>query len=251
MGIDFEKVILAYRTLGRGNIYVSGMAFDPRWNTLPLTGFIVVMAQNIAIGSASPDQEGMLSLVAGEYPQGIDAGGGQVEVVPLSGSLKGQAFGDANSAPRRPQRAQETAAEWKGRVGDMPAFSKPGVFLIKAGEKEYCVSVRASEKEGLMQFIRGSQVPTLGRVPHTVVDYGPAENLRKYQYGYSRTFELFLPFVLLATLALLAEGWLANPLRARSATPQAQSKQDIVGTEKAGDMGLAAGSEILAGRGAG
>lgn len=278
IGIDFDRVVLAYRTLGRGNIYVSGTAFDPRWNTLPLTGFIVVMAQNIAIGGASLDQDGMLSLVAGEYPQGVPStdlgqtltGGGQVEVVPLSGSLGSQtpsaAFGDANSASSRPQSLQETAAEWKGRISDMPAFSRPGVFLIKAGDKQYCVSVRASEKEGLMQFIRGSQVPTLGRVPHTIVDYDPAEDLRKYQYGYSRTFELFLPFILLATLVLLAEGWLANPLRAKSARAQPQGKRDLAETEKADDMwrgrpGLASrrqdavgteqGQDALATRGAG
>jgi Aerotolerance regulator N-terminal/von Willebrand factor type A domain len=241
MGIDFEKVVLAHRTLGRGNIYVSGTAFDPRWNTLPLTGFIVVMAQSIAIGGASFDQDRMLSLAAGDYPKGIDAGSGQVEIVPLGGQAADQSD---NSKPTG-------RIQWKGRAGDIPAFSQPGVFLIKAGEKEYCVSVRASEKEGLMQFIRGSQVPTMGRIAHTVVDYDPAEDLRKYQYGYSRTFELFLPFVLLATLALLAEGWLANPLRARSATTQAQGKHDIAEIEKAGDTDGRTQREFAVGRGAG
>jgi len=152
----------------------------------------------------------MLSLVAGEHPQGIDAGGQQVEVVSLAGGLKGD--------PASSRTTDGAATPWKGQVGEMPAFSKPGVFLVKTSDKEYCVSVRSSEKEGLMQFIRGSQVPALERIAHTVLDYDPADDLQKYQYGHSRTFELFLPFVLLATLALLAEGWLANPIRARLQT---------------------------------
>ncbi len=198
VGINFEKVILAHRALGRGNIYVSGTAFEPRWNTLPLTGFLVVMAQSIAVGGASFEQDAQLSLVAGEHLQGIEAAGQQVEVASLIG--------------------QDEA--WKGQVGEIPAFSRPGVFLVKAGQKEYCVSVRSSEKEGLTQFVTGSQVPALERITHTVLDYDPTDDLQKYQYGHSRTFELFLPLVLLATLALLAEGWLANPLRARSAATQ-------------------------------
>lgn len=239
MGIDFEKVVLAQRALGQGNIYVSGTAFEPRWNTLPLTGFLVVMAQSIAVAGASSEQDTMLSLVAGEYPQGIDSGGGQVEVASLGGSLPQGRDGNP----------------WKGQVNEMPAFSKPGVFLIKAGEKEYCVSVRSSEKEGLMQFIRGSQVPTLERITHTVLDYDPTDDLQKYQYGHSRTFELFVPLVLLATLALLAEGWLANPIRARQ-----QARPEPAGGSPKGDpaaLGLTDGDgnrpdrEILAGRGAG
>jgi len=228
MGIDFEKVVLAHRALGQGNIYVSGTAFEPRWNTLPLTGFLVVIAQSIAVAGASSEQDTMLSLVAGEYPRGIDAGGGQVEVASLGGSLPQGRDGNP----------------WKGQVSEMPAFSKPGVFLVKTVDKEYCVSVRSSEKEGLMQFIRGSQVPALERITHTVLDYDPTDDLQKYQYGHSRTFELFLPLVLLATLALLAEGWLANPIRARlQARPEPAG-----GSLPQGRDGNRPDREILAGR---
>jgi len=241
MGIDFEKVILAHRALGRGNIYVSGTAFEPRWNTLPLTGFLVVMAQSIAVAGASFEQDAQLSLVAGEYPRGIDAGGQQVEVVSLMGDAA-----EWHGLPARENTAR-MAVPHPGQVNDMPAFSKPGVFLVKAGEKEYCVSVRSSEKEGLMQFIRGSQVPALERITHTVLDYDPAEDLQKYQYGHSRTFELFVPLILLATLALLAEGWLANPIRAKSATMQPAGGSLPQGR----DGNRQAEREILAGRGVG
>jgi hypothetical protein len=193
-GADFEKVIFAHRELGGGNIYVSGTAFDPRWNTLPLTGLMVVIAQSMAIGGESFEQEAMLSLVAGEPPKGIDAGEQPLEVLSFVGD----------------------PVDWEGQVGDMPVFTKPGVYQIKASNREYCISVRSSDKEGLTQFVEGSQIPALEKITHTVVDYDPTDELEKYHYGHSRTFELFLPLVILATIALLAEGWLANPVRAKS-----------------------------------
>ncbi len=204
LGADLDKVILAHRELGKGNIYVSGTAFDPQWNTLPLTGFVVVMAQSIAVAGASLEQDGVISLAAGQQAQGIAAGAQQLDIVPLAGD----------------------AAEWKQQGGDSLVFSKPGVYLVKGGEKEYRVCVRSSEKEGLTQFLGGTQVPTLEHVTHSVVDYDPTEDFAKYHYGQVRTFELFLPLVLLATLAMLAEGWLANPIRAKSGSAEEIEKRE-------------------------
>ena len=192
-GADFEQVVFAHRPLGGGNIYVSGTAFDPRWNTLPLTGLMVVMAQSMATGGESFEQEAMISLVAGETPKGIEAGQ-SLEILSLVGD----------------------PVQQEDQINEIPPFAKPGVYQVKAGDKEYCISVRSSEREGLTQFIEGSQVPALERITHTVVDYDPSAELEEYHYGHSRTFELFVPLVLVATLALLVEGWLANPVRAKS-----------------------------------
>jgi len=152
------------------------------------------MAQTIAIEGTSFEQDSMVSLVAGETPERINAGVQQAEFLSLTGD----------------------AIEWKGPANEMPAFSKSGVYLVKSGDKEYCVSVRSSDKEGLTQFVTGSQIPDLARIKHEIVDYDPAEGFEKYHHGQSRTLNLFLPLLLLATLALLVEGWLANPRRARS-----------------------------------
>jgi len=230
LGIDFEKVIFARRELGKGNIYVSGTAFDPRWNTLPLTGLIVVMAQSIAVEGTALEQDSMLSLVAGESPKGINAGGQQVEVTCLAGD--------------------ET--DFKSQAIDMPVFSKSGVYLIKAGNKEFCVSVRSSPKEGLMQFLQGTQVPAMEKITHSIVNYNPADDLQKYHAGQTRTFEMFLPFVLLATLALLAEGWLANPIRARAEKATRPESTQAAGRNKQpGDALSTSDQEVLIGREAG
>ena len=222
-GADFENVLFAHRELGGGNIYVSGTAFDPRWTTLPLTGLMVVAAQRMATGGESFEREAMLSLVAGETLKGIDTGGQQVEVTSLVGD----------------------PVEWEGQVGEMPVLTKPGVYQVKAGDKDYCVSVRSSEKEGLTQFVEGSQIPALEKITHTVVDYSPTDELEKYHYGHSRTFELFLPLVILATIALLAEGWLANPVRAKS-----EEVAPLEGSGRSEQMGES-GRELLMSRGVG
>jgi len=230
LGIDFERVVFAHRELGEGNIYVSGTAFDPRWNTLPLSGLIVVMAQSIAVEGTALEQDSMMSLVAGESPKGINAGGQQVEVTCLAGD--------------------ET--DLKGEAIDMPAFSKSGVYLVKAGNKEFCVSVRSSPKEGLTQFLQGSKIPAMEKITHSVVDYDPADDLQKYHAGQSRTFELFLPLVLLATLALLIEGWLANPIRARAEkTTRSESTQAAGQGKQPGETLSTSGQEVLVSGGAG
>ena len=230
LGIDFERVVFAHRELGKGNVYVSGTAFDPRWNTLPLTGLIVVMAQSIAVEGTALEEEAMLSLLAGESPKGINPALQQVEVTCLTGD--------------------ET--DLKGQAMDMPVFSKSGVYLVKAGNRDFCVSVRSSPKEGLTQFLKGSKVPAMEKITHSVVDYNPADDLQKYHAGQSRTFELFLPLVMLATLALLAEGWLANPIRARAETTKhSESTQAADQGKQPGDALSTSGREVLVSGGAG
>jgi hypothetical protein len=134
----------------------------------------------------------------------------------------------------------------------MPAFSKSGVYLVKSGDKEYCVSVRSSDKEGLTQFIAGSQVPALERITHEIVDYDPTEGFEKYHHGQSRTYNMFLPLLLLATLALLVEGWLANPRRAKSdETAQSKVARQAAPTEQSDNTGDAPSPEVLVSGGAG
>jgi hypothetical protein len=230
MGTGFDQVILANKKLGSGNIYASGTAFDPRWNTLPLTGLIVVMAQSVATEGTWLEQDSMISLVAGQQPDGINLGAQQADVLSLAGE----------------------PIEWKGPASEMPAFSRPGVYLAKSGDREYCVSVRSSDKEGLTQYVQGSKIPALNRVTHEIVDYDSSEGFDKFHIGQSRTFNMFLPLVLLATLALLVEGWLANPIRARAekaaqgkGVPQAVSEQQAEGAIDS------AGSEVVVSGGAG
>ena len=64
-----------------------------------------------------------------------------------------------------------------------------------------------------MQFVTGSRIPAFQGLGHEIVDFDPGERFARYHQGQNRTFNLFLPLLLLATAAWLAEGWLANPVR--------------------------------------
>ncbi|GAG22426.1 unnamed protein product, partial [marine sediment metagenome] len=53
LGIDFQKVVITHKKLNKSNIYVSGTAFTSRWNTLPSSGLLVMIAQRIAVAGSS------------------------------------------------------------------------------------------------------------------------------------------------------------------------------------------------------
>jgi hypothetical protein len=188
LGIDSEKVVIAHKQLGQGNIYVSGTAFAPQWNTLPLTGLLVVMTQRMAVGGGSSEGQRTLSLVAGERPRGIIAEGSEVEILSLVGD----------------------PMDWKGKEQEIPPFPRAGVYLVRAGDDKYCISVRASEKEGLEKFVEGSQIPIIGQMAHKILPYDEAEDFGRHHKGQARVIESYLFLLLLATLALLAEGWLGS-----------------------------------------
>ncbi len=212
-----KKVVLAQRAVGKGNIFVSGIAFSPRWSTLPLSGLGVVLAQRMAVcrvglappmsplaggsGGASPtlptgSKNAVFSLVAGERPPVLPADG-DVELLSLSGD----------------------ALEWKGRPTELPAFPRTGVYLATMGDRKSCLAVRASPKEGDWQFVEGTSVPILGPVAHTVVPFEAQADYAKYHAGQARVTELYVPLLVLATIALLLEGLLgAARVRSRSAS---------------------------------
>ena len=205
LGVDFQKVAVAHRKMGRGNIFLSGTAFTSRWNTLPSSGLFVMIAQRMAVTGSSSSQEGILSLVAGERPRGISAKGGEIEVLSLVGD----------------------SMDWKGREQEMPAFPRTGVYLVTAGDKKYCISVRASEKEGLEQFVEGSEVAALGQIENKIIPFDEAADFEQYHKGQARSVELFLPLLLLATLALLAEGWLGAPRLSRAGQDKVQDTETV------------------------
>jgi hypothetical protein len=213
LGVDFQKVVIAHRNLSKGNIYVSGTAFNSRWNTLPSSGLLVVIAQRMAVAGSSSEQEGAISLVAGEHPRGIRAQGGEVEVLSLVGD----------------------SMDWKGKEQEIPAFPRAGVYLVTAGDNKYCISVRASEKEGLEKFVEGSEMPALGQIAHQILPYDEAVDFEQYHKGQARSVEMFLFLLLLATLALLAEGWLGAPRLSRAGqekTPEAETVSEISESNK-------------------
>jgi len=213
LGADYQNVALGQRSLGKGQVFVSGTAFDRRWNSLPHLGMLVVMAQRMAL-SGDVDQDGtMVSLVAGQKTrrvgESIDeevAGTEEVKVISLVGDT----------------------LDWNGPASQIPAFVRMGVYLIEGEKGKTCVSVRASEKEGIEQYIEEEEVPILGRLVHKVTPYEEGEDFSDFQERSAfAKVRFYLPLLLVATLVLLAEGLLAN-----QAQRQRSSEEELIGKSR-------------------
>jgi hypothetical protein len=198
LGAGVKKVVLAHKALGKGNLFLSGVAFSGRWSTLPLSGLGVVLAQRMAVAGGSGNGAHIVPLVAGERPPTWPAEG-QTELLSLTGD----------------------ALEWKGPAAEMPAFPRTGVYLATAGGEKYCISVRASPKEGEYQFVGGSRVPILASTAHTVIPFAADEDYTQYHAGQARAVPLYIPTLLLLTLVVLCEGLLgaSGIRRSREAGP--------------------------------
>lgn len=198
LGAGAKKVVLAYKASGKGNLFLSGVAFSSRWSTLPLSGLGVVMAQRMAVAGGSRNGSRIVSLVAGERPP-VWPAEGETELLSLSGD----------------------ALEWKGLATEMPPFPRTGVYLATAGGEKYCISVRASPKEDEYRFVEGSHVPILTSAAHTVIPFAPDEDYTQYHAGQARTVELYIPMLLFLTLVVLFEGLLgaSGIRRPREASP--------------------------------
>jgi hypothetical protein len=121
------------------------------------------------------------------------------------------------------------ALEWKGRPTEMPPFPRTGVYLATTGEKKCCLSVRASPREGESRFVEGAEVPVLGAIAHTVIPFEADADYGEYHGGQARVTELYIPLLMLATLAALVEG-LLGASKIRSAAGRASSSH--MGTHK-------------------
>jgi len=101
------------------------------------------------------------------------------------------------------------AFEWTGSPELAPAFSRSGVYAVATGGRVLHVGVRAADSEGRMRFLDGP-APALGGQKHRVLAYrDPASFVKDVQRIRSGT-GLFVPFLTLALLAVLLEGWIVN-----------------------------------------
>ena len=148
----------------------------------------MVLIQHMAtagnIGTADP---ATLGIVAGERTPILPASAGNLEI----SSLVGDAL-----------KISATA---------LPTFPRSGIFSIKGDDKERLLSVRASPKEGRESYITADELPVLAAVPHTIIDHGGEEEFAKTA-ARQGGFPAYLPLILIACLAWLAEGYLASAM---------------------------------------
>jgi len=188
LALEDGRPLLLEQKIGAGRLWISGLAFDTTWSTLPLKPGFVVFAQNLAAtpgGSAT----NLLQVVAGEP---IRLG-----------------FPDASSL--RVQSLAGSPLDWKGKPADLPSLPRAGVYAVHAGDATLYVAVRSAEKEGHQKFLGGSSVPGLGNLAYRVVDYTGSEAMLSELKSLEKSLDLGPILLGLAFLCLLLEGWLANP----------------------------------------
>jgi len=210
LGPDNDQVLLAIRRLGKGQVTVSGIAFAGRrkgvleWSTLPRKKAFLVMAQPMALGAVSSRVNESMSLVAGKAPRSLSGKEEELKIITLVGDQ----------------------VDWSGPRDQVPVLVRGGAYIVRMGERETCLSVMPSDTEGGDAFIDGSEVTAMGEIPHAVRELSNEEDFRDELESSIAGMGLYLPLLLLAATALIAEGLLgSSPLR-RKKKPAAQKEQE-------------------------
>jgi hypothetical protein len=187
-GLEDGRALLAEKRLGRGTVFISGLAFDPAWSTLPLKAGFLAVAQSMALAGGEA-VDALLSVVAGDKPLALVHGNDLIQIQALAGS----------------------PLEWKGEPANLPVFPRSGVYMARTGTNVTYVSVRSADKESQRAFLTSDRIPALGALSATVKEFSDVETIAAQARKTQVAMELFLPLLLLALLCLALEGWLANP----------------------------------------
>jgi len=178
--------LLARRNFEQGRIFASGLAFTPKWSSLPLKAGFVVLVQNAIFGEQSGSVPVRLMKAAEEFH--FDFAGEQATVKSLAGS----------------------ALDWQGLARDFAGFPRTGVYEIKQQNHVNWVATSGNADEADSNFLPLAPVPLLHNLPHDVVPLVHEDDLAQTELGQRSGLPLYRWLLLTALLLLLAETWLAN-----------------------------------------
>lgn len=180
------STVLAQRNFGKGWIYASGVAFTPKWSSLPLKPGFVVLIQNAFFGEHS-ESIPVETLGAGEIVN-FDFPKENASVRSLTGS----------------------ALDWQGSAPDFGGLPRSGVYEVRQKEKTKWVALHAVAAEAEAEFLPTRSIPLLKNLPHEVVGFtGENEIAPEGLLGHASR-PLYGWLLALALLVLLVETWLAN-----------------------------------------
>ena len=178
--------LFARRNLERGRIFVSGLAFTPKWSSLPLKGGFVVLMQNTVFGDQS-EHLPVQSIRADEEFH-FDVPGAQAALKSLAGS----------------------ALDWHGEARDFTGLPRAGVYEISQRDHVGWVAVSGNTDEADPHFLPRGQVPLLRNLPHEIASLTKEDDITQTELSRSSGTSLFRWLLLAALLVLLAETWLAH-----------------------------------------
>jgi hypothetical protein len=193
-GADWQTLIasakgsplLARRALDRGQIFASGLAFTPKWSSLPLKACFVVMMQNAVFG-AQAEHLPIQSIRAGDDFR-FDFPDVQTSVNSLAGA----------------------ALDWQGLAHDFAGFTRAGVYTVSQRDRTSWLAVSSNVDEADPHFLPLATIPLLRDLAHDVVPLVHAEDVKNAGAEQGAGMSLYRWMLLVALLLLLAETWLAN-----------------------------------------
>ena len=178
--------LLARRHLDQGCIFASGLAFSPRWSSLPLKAGFVVLVQNAIFGEQSGSIPVRLMKAADDFH--FDFPGEQATAKSLAGN----------------------ALDWQGNAKDFAGFPRTGVYEIRQHDHVNWVATTGNADEADPAFLPLGPAPLLRSVPHDVVPLVHDDDLAQTGLEQRSGLPLYRWLLLIALLVLLVETWLAN-----------------------------------------
>jgi hypothetical protein len=206
--------LLALRKHGKGQIVVSGLAFGRTgdWSTLPRQKTFLVMAQPIALGAVSGLVNANVSIVAGQPTRLIPGEGNELSITTLLGDQ----------------------IDWFGLKDKSPLLVRSGAYIVKMGQRESCLTVLPSESEGSSPFIESDEIEGFAGIPHGVRTLSDEDDFRDDLDKSLAGTALFLPFLLLALVCMMAEGILGSPAKKWKGSVTADSDDTLPSKTPAG-----------------
>ena len=206
--------LLGLRKHGKGQIVVSGLAFGRTgdWSTLPRQKTFLVMAQPIALGAASGLVNANVSIVAGQPTRLMPGEGNEMSITTLLGDQ----------------------VDWSGLKDKSPLLVRSGAYIVNMGQRESCLTVLPSEREGSSPFIEGDEIEGFAGIPHGVRTLSDEDDFRADLDKSLAGTGLFLPFLLLALVCMMAEGLLGSPAKKWKSSVTADSDDTLRSKTPAG-----------------
>jgi hypothetical protein len=176
--------LLARRSLGKGRILASGLAFTPKESSLPLKAGFVVLVQNAIFND-----------LADSIPVRLIHAGDEVALPNRNVTIKSLAG---------------SALSWQGTGRNFAGFPRAGVYEIRQSDHVEWIAASGDPDEAHADFLPLGPVPLLRSLPHDIAPLAHEDDLTHLEVT-PATASSFYPWLLLAALlVILAETWLAN-----------------------------------------
>lgn len=203
-GLDARRVLLARRDVGQGRVTVAGVAWEPRWSSLPHKASFVALAQGVALAGV----EGF----AGE--QGV------------AGHPLTRVSGTATDVPPEAEATIEVIARegdqgsWQLPLAEARLPARAGLYQFTQGQVVRQIAVSGEPREAVAQRVRGEQVPVLSGVPHQIIRARSAAARRQAVQRQRRGRSLYAPLLVIAAAAMIGELWIEGWRRKPSGSQQ-------------------------------